>query len=347
MNAYILLLFSIFKLISSSDLLQNLRTLPHNQHDDNESSCTIDNCSTCRKQSYFQLCEECKEGYYVNILRQCSACSDGCKRCLNSNYCYSCKDDYELYYERCQKKKEEENETQTSNTTQTNKNKEIKNCIIYYSDSTCGKCKDGYKLKGNECKGNFATIISICVISVILLAIIIALILWCIRRNKRKLLLVLRPRNSNQIINVNEKSKIKEIVNTETNNISIKSDASKQLTCFKCEHEPAVYQLSCGCCFCKKDIGIFEGFNDRETFEKFNGKDAKCEICSEIVTKVKELKYECGICLELKHHIYRLDCGCNFELCRQCYSKLQIKQCPGCRKKFDALVPINRDKKNS
>ena len=86
MNAYILLLFSIFKLISSSDLLQNLRTLPHNQHDDNESSCTIDNCSTCRKQSYFQLCEECKEGYYVNILRQCSACSDGCKRCFNSNY---------------------------------------------------------------------------------------------------------------------------------------------------------------------------------------------------------------------------------------------------------------------
>ena len=82
-----------------------------------------------------------------------------------------------------------------------------------------------------------------------------------------------------------------------------------------------------------------EAYN-KITAKEITDKDA-------INTKVKELKYECGICLELKHHIYRLDCGCNFELCRQCYSKLQIKQCPGCRKKFDALVPINRDKKNS
>lgn len=346
MNSYILLLFSIFKLISSFDLLQNLRILPHNQHDDDESSCTIENCSTCKRESILRVCKECNEGFYLNILSRCSECSDGCKRCFNSNYCYSCKDDYELYYQRCQKKMEDSEENETNYTTQTNKIKEIKNCIIYFSDSTCEKCRNGYKLKGNECKSNLETIISVCVISVIVLVIIVTLIsCFIVRRNKRKMLLRLGVRNSNQIINENEKSKIKDIVNTEANNISVRSDASNQLTCFKCEREPAVYQLSCGCCFCKKDIGIFEGFNDRETFEKFNGKDAKCEICSEIVTQVKELKYECGICLELKHHIYRLNCGCNFELCRQCYNKLEIKQCPGCRKKFDALVPINRDKK--
>ena len=92
------------------------------------------------------------------------------------------------------------------------------------------------------------------------------------------------------------------------------------------------------------DIGIFECFNDKETFEKFYGKEQKCILCKEIVTKVSLLKYECGICLELKHHTYHLNCGCNFELCANCYNKMRTtKLCPGCRKPFDSYIPIIRN----
>ena len=81
----------------------------------------------------------------------------------------------------------------------------------------------------------------------------------------------------------------------------------------------------------------------QEMLKKFYGKEQKCVLCKKIVTKVDLLKYECGICLELKHHTCRLNCGCNFELCASCCNKMsKTKICPGCRKPFDSYITIIR-----
>jgi hypothetical protein len=58
-------------------------------------SCTDTHCTVCPNN----ICEECKESYFLK-LGLCQLCNvDGCSQCTNSTNCKACKDGYYIHIE--------------------------------------------------------------------------------------------------------------------------------------------------------------------------------------------------------------------------------------------------------
>ena len=321
-------------------------------------SCNLPNCHSCYFFYQSKICKECNDGYYLNLRSECIECDFHCLSCTMLK-CLKCETGYTLFNDECVDSAQEKEFTP------------LKGCLAYNKKTyECIECEDTYQLNDGICENSWlkkAMVVYFIIASIIAIIGIVSVV---IKNQKKKKLrqmsnnnnvvhqnnVAVIPNNNNQNMNLNNNQymNVNSNNNLVNNNVQIKkvakelndsltSTQSRGLNCFKCDSEQAEYKLSCGCCFCKNDIGIFEGFNDKETFEKFYGKEQKCVLCKKIVTKVDLLKYECGICLELKHHTCRLNCGCNFELCASCCNKMsKTKICPGCRKPFDSYITIIR-----
>ena len=304
------------------------------------SKCDLQNCLHCDSIDESTICTECINGYYRNMQSECIKCNDHCLSCTISK-CIECENNYVLSDSQCVLSLESESYKKEFIP--------LVGCLNYNNHYECIKCAPGYQLKNGKCDDSLMKIIGIVLLVIVGIVILIFAVYTLIRYKKRNrannnVPVVANNQQTNIALNQNENINHNPVVLAKELNESLTSTQSKGLNCYKCDNEQAEYQLSCGCCFCKNDIGLFVGFNDKETFEKYYGKEQKCILCKEKVTKVSLLKYECGICLELKHHTYHLNCGCNFELCANCYNKMRTtKLCPGCRKPFDSYIPIIRN----
>ena len=352
----ILLLFIINKRIYASESLANsIANKPRNldrddyddddDDDDDKKKCSIDNCDECKTIIYKRkekqmICVKCDEGYYLSKNYQCYCPIANCDKCGKEG-CLKCEDNYVLSNGLCEHRS-------TIANSNSNRLSIINNCEEYSNHLECAYCKRGYVLKDNKCSINGTKIALIVIACILGFALLLGIIIYLACKKKRRQNIISEVNiaiggnveNYGTNVIVNEKDTIQK-----QNYVKIekKPSFSSEIKCYQCNSEEALYSLSCGCFLCKTHIGKFESWDDKETFKKYNGNRPTCEVCGNVVNNVQKIKYECGICLELKKNLHRFTCGCNFEICLGCYEKIKAsKQCPGCRKPIEGIIPIVR-----
>ena len=101
-------------------------------------------------------------------------------------------------------------------------------------------------------------------------------------------------------------------------------ESDNKVLCSECNKDYAMYELSCGCCFCVNHVGCFKEFPCEKNI---------CSRCNKEVLHVNKLGSMCNVCLDICKGLVRFDCGCQFEVCGQCFNKcVKEQKCPGCRR---------------
>ena len=109
---------------------------------------------------------------------------------------------------------------------------------------------------------------------------------------------------------------------------------NNKVLCCECNKDYAMYELSCGCCFCANHVGCFKEFPCEKN---------TCSRCNKEVLHVNKLGSMCNVCLDICKGLYKFDCGCQFEVCGKCFNKcVKEQRCPGCRKIIsNTMLPLD------
>ena len=299
---------------------------------DYDRECGIPNCDEC---SYNNTCYVCNSGFYLSETNaECIPCEDSnCYRCISSglNTCTECNYNYILFGYSCVSSYDFPREHKVSKCEAYNINYK---CILCANDCTLesnGKC--------NCKKSNNAVVITIVVIVVaVILAIVIFVLLYLKRKKRNKATTKTTPV---QVVPIQEKYAKQYSLNNNaceakpaimdhnrgSNGDLICSygiESDNKVLCCECNKDNAIYELSCGCCFCVNHVGCFKEFPCEKN---------KCSKCNKEVSHVNKLGSMCNICLEMCKGLIRFDCGCQFEVCGHCYNKcVKEQKCPGCRR---------------
>ena len=303
------------------------------------------NCDECRRQGNSYVCKECDDGYFL-LNQKCIPCSTrGCEECPQ-DVCLKCHDDLHLVGNYCISKRE------------IPKDKYSDECERYDLKFNCLYCDDDCDLKDGKCKcsNSHTAVIVVVVVIVIVLLIVAGILIYCCYFKRRK-------QNENRVSEINvavqlpslsDENKNNNYNNKEDYGEYQKIDEKNGLQCYKvesnnnsrnnekkicqqCKLEKAFFQLSCGCCLCRDHIGKLEQLVDHTAtgFEK-------CPVCGNLISSVKQILHECGVCLENKECVFKFNCGCKFEICAGCSEKVAKSGiCPGCRKEISQnIIPI-------
>ena len=275
--------------------------------------CSDKNCLKCSLNGEDEICDQCKEGYYlkkdeknngqcVAVVYYSNCYINHCKKCLKSGKCVECYDNYYVN-----------------------------------AFGKCDKGKDSNNSNHNSNPSVLATLISI--IFFVLLVIIayirekeICINLPNQRRVNRD---NLNNINNNIIININRSNLNEQRVSS--NEIILNenelSDEFKRLRikienklCQVCKKENGKYIGDCGCIVCQEHSNFKEVIN-------IEGKFKICFNCGKTIKDLKLIKTSCQICLEEVPSLCHFKCGCAIEVCENCYIKCrkESKRCPACR----------------
>lgn len=339
-------LFTVFFILTQNQRVDSHNFLVFRFLDDDK--CPKDqiyqHCDECKRKERTYVCKKCVDGYFL-FNQKCIPCSaKGCEECPQ-DICLKCYDDLHLVGNYCISKRE------------IPKEKYSDECERYDLKYNCLHCDDDCDLKDGKCKcsKSYTAIIVVVVIIIVVLLIVAGTLIYCCCFKKKQngggvneinvavQLPSLSGENKNNNLNNKEDyveyEKIEEknglqYYNDEGNN---NPRTNEQKICQQCKLEKAFFQLSCGCCLCQAHIGKLEQLVDNTAtgFEK-------CPVCGNLISSVKQILHECGICLENKECVFKFNCGCKFEFCASCSEKVAKSGiCPGCRKQITQnIIPI-------
>lgn len=338
---------SLVNINTSSSVYTHIRMLDDDDDDDNsddevndnsdsDNECGILHCDDCSSNT----CNECDNGFYLSSTNtECIPCEDThCNRCVGGgiNTCTKCKDKYIAYDYSC------------INTNDFPRERIISECEAYNIDYKCILCDDDCTLETNgKCnckKSNNAVVITSVVITVaIVLAIVIFVMLYFKRKKRNKATTTTSKTTPVQVVPIQNKDEKDHSINNNYNTCepqpaimdhnrgssselvcSSGIDNDIKVLCCECNKEYAMYELSCGCCFCVNHVGCFKEFPCEKN---------KCRKCNNEVVNVDKLGSMCNVCLDICKGLVRFDCGCQFEVCGKCFNKcIKEQKCPGCRR---------------
>ena len=299
-----------------------------------ELICSIEKCESCYLLGSLLICTKCEDGYvYSGEICRIKCKDNNCNICPgDGTTCTECVSGRKLYNGKCSLSHSECAST-------------YPNCKYCYKEEGCIECDDGYELSNKNCnkKKNYTLFI---IIIIIIVAFMAGTVMICYYFRRKNAFMYNNNNNDNdfdqqsdinsnnpQLYNIRNNVDLSGSFRSMLNKDEIAEEFELQkrkdkpkILCMFCKKKLGNYKCDCGCIVCKEHSSLKE--------IQINGQNYKaCYNCEKAVNNVKQIKYNCNICLQMKNSVAHFKCGCAIEVCKNCYIKCKMtnNRCPGCR----------------